>query len=321
MWLMARWRAGLGTGPALVAVTVDHGFRAEAAAEARGVARLAHALGVGHRTLQWTGRKPATGLQEAARLARYRLLAEAARAAGAPAIVTAHTQDDQAETVLFRMARGSGLTGLAGMRSAGPLPGGAGLRLLRPFLSVPKARLVATLAAASVTFAEDPSNRDPRFARPRLRTLLPALAEEGLDAERLALLADRLARAEAALAAAADAACAALVIRQGRRLVLPSDAFLRLPDEIGLRVLGRVVAEAGDEGPAALGKLETLHAGLRSAFRSGSARFRRSLAGALVTLTAEFLAVERAPPRRSRALTTGRGLRRTRPENAVEEAG
>ena len=120
--IAARWAEGLEKRrkqpPKLLAVTVDHGLRPESAREAAAVKRLARRLGVPHRTLHWRGEKPKTGLQEAARIARYRLLAEAAARAGYEHILTAHTLDDQAETVLFRLARGSGLTGLAGMAPA-----------------------------------------------------------------------------------------------------------------------------------------------------------------------------------------------------------
>ena len=111
------------------------------------VKRLARELGVDHRTIKWTASKPTTGLQEKARLARYALLAAAAQRVGAPFVITAHTRDDQAETMLFRMARGSGLAGLAAMAAVSPVPADADIVLYRPLLDISKARLVATLKA------------------------------------------------------------------------------------------------------------------------------------------------------------------------------
>src|SRR5262249_30982488 len=113
--LAARWRAAITEGPRLIAVTIDHGLRPEAADEARVVKKLAKQLGIRHRTLRWTGQKPVSGLQETARAVRYRLLRAAARGTGATHVLTAHTLDDQAETILIRMARGSGLVGLGAM--------------------------------------------------------------------------------------------------------------------------------------------------------------------------------------------------------------
>jgi tRNA(Ile)-lysidine synthase len=324
--LAARWRSARRTGPKLLAVTVDHGLRRSSASEARAVKRLAQALGVPHRTLRWQGRKPATGLQEAARDARYRLLAAAAHKAKARHVLTAHTLDDQAETVLIRMSRGSGLTGLGAMAVASPLPARTKheVMLIRPLLDLPKARLIATLEHAKIAFADDPSNRDPRFTRARLRGVMPVLAREGLDARALALLARRLRRAEAAIDAAVGVAAAEL--SQGPwsdrgPIVFDAEKFARLPAEVALRLLGRAIAHAGDEGPVELRKLESLHEALSEALSEallgadagagrGSVRLRRTLAGALVTLTGSSLAVERAPPRRAgpvrTALTTGR---------------
>jgi tRNA(Ile)-lysidine synthase len=311
MVLAARWRAALKQGPRLIAVTVDHGLRAESGREARVAKKLATRLGLRHRTMRWTGDKPTTGLQEAARAVRYRLLADAALAAGARHILTAHTLDDQAETVLLRMARGSGMTGLAAMaretmfadqpvrrRSADPL------LLVRPLLDLPKARLIATLEASRVAYCEDPSNVDPRFTRARLREVMPVLAGEGLNAERLALLARRLRRAEAAIEFAVGVAVAAVsdaAWTPGAPIALDAEKFIRLPEEVALRVLGRAIVQAAGELPLRLGRLEALHGALtQSNSESNSARpqrVRRTLAGALITLAGGRLTVERAPPR------------------------
>jgi tRNA(Ile)-lysidine synthase len=348
--LAERWRAARKTGPTLVAVTIDHGLRPVSAAEARAVKRLARRLGVRHRTLRWSGQKPKTGLQQAARIARYGLLAAFARTVRANHILTAHTLDDQAETVLIRMCRGSGISGLGGMRSvtslavtpssthaarrtlsrsrrspglvqscsAHPLhPAGGPMRpnlqpktrgdkaggellLVRPFLGIAKARLIATLQAADIPHVEDASNRDPRFARSRLRELMPALARQGLDAGRLALFARRVQRAETALEAAVDVAAARVARRSfanAAAVTLDAGSFFKLPQEIAVRLLARSLAQTGDEGQAQLGKLEALYETLATAREAGSARLRRTLAGAMVTLNKAELTVETAPPR------------------------
>jgi tRNA(Ile)-lysidine synthase len=301
--LAARWAKRLKRAPKLIAVTVDHGLRPEAAREATMVKELARRLGVPHRTLRWRGRKPRAGLQEAARYARYELLAEVATRARFAHILTAHTLDDQAETVLFRLARGSGLFGLTGMAHATPLPlnGVSEIFLVRPLLHLPKARLIATLQAARIAYADDPSNHDPRFTRARLRTLMPALAREGLDARGLARLAARLRRAESTIQVAVQAARSALVPPpwpQHGPIIFETAPFARLPAEVGLRLLGEAIAHTGDEGPVELAKLEILYEALRQA----RSRLRRTLAGALITLDHDHLTVERAPARRRLAM-------------------
>jgi tRNA(Ile)-lysidine synthase len=305
--LAARWREGLRRGPRLTAVTIDHGLRPESAAEVRAVKRIARGLGVAHRIVRWMGKKPATGVQAAARGARYRLLAAAARTVGARHVLTAHTLDDQAETVLFRLARGSGMTGLSGMARRAPLPGDASaLTLVRPLLAVAKSRLVATLRAAAIPYCEDPANADPRFARARLRKVMPLLAAEGLDAGKLAVLARRMARAEAAHESAVQAALTRVSLTEWSNsgpIMLDRRRFGDVPAEVALRLLGRAIGRVGDEGPVELGKLETLFDAIQEGWagRPGTKpRLRRTLAGALVGVEADAIRIERAPPRRSR---------------------
>jgi tRNA(Ile)-lysidine synthase len=325
MWLAARWRRALARGPRLVAVTVDHGLRAEAAAEAREVKRLARILDLPHRTLRWSGAKPRTGLPAAARAARYRLLAQAARAHGATHVLTAHTRDDQAETLLMRMLRGSGIAGLAAMARESEREG---VLLARPFLNVSKSQLIATLKKAKIDFADDPTNRDLNFTRPRIRTLMPLLATEGGDVRNLARLASRLARANAAVEVLADGAERYLALK-GREASHPgfgaktagaktsgaktldaktfdAGAFAAMPEEIRLRLLLRAIDRFGHEGPAELGKVETLLAALDRAAAEKTAgrgvRLKQTLAGALVSLIDGRIRVEPAPPRRRATL-------------------
>jgi tRNA(Ile)-lysidine synthase len=306
MWLMARWRRALARGPRLIAVTIDHGLRASSAREASDVKRLAQNLGLPHHTVRWRAAKPKTGLPAAARAERYRLLAKAAQDHGASHILTAHTRDDQAETLLMRLLRGSGIAGLAAMARESPRHG---VVLARPLLQVSKAQLVATLKKARVTFADDPTNRDPYFTRPRLRALMPALAEEGGDARNLARLAARLARANAAVEVLADGAERYLALKDAEAgdanaKIFHFEAFAAIPEEIRVRLLLRAIDRFGHEGPAELGKVEALLAALERAAakqpKSRALRLRQTLAGAMISLVGRQIRVEPAPPRRRR---------------------
>lgn len=296
MHLLARWSAAR-SGPPLTIATVDHGLRPESADEARFVAREAAALGLPHRTLAWTGEKPGTGLQAAAREARYRLLVDLARVQGASHLVTAHTLDDQAETVLMRMARGSGLAGLAGMRAERDRDG---VTHARPLLAYPKAALVNLCEREGWAFVTDPSNRSELFARVRWRRLMPDLAREGLTAERLARLAERAARADEALdAKATEALALAGAESEGERLAFDGGHLAREPFEIALRMLSLALIRAGlPLDSSRLHRLESCTRRLRAAVRDGEA-LRLTVAGALVHLDrAGRLVIRQEPPRR-----------------------
>lgn len=241
-------------------LTVDHGLRPESADEAAKVGEwIRDWPGIQHAVLKWEGEKPQNRIQEEARNARYALMTEYCRKQGISSIFLAHHQDDQAETFLLRLAMGSGLDGLAAMRPVHTT--GAGLILLRPFLGLPKERLLATAASLGVPFVQDPSNKSDNFARVRLRKSLTALEAEGLSSKRLAVTAERLDRARSALDNIAEKAqiSAALNI-DTTRIVYKVEALRPWPEEIILRVLiqsMKTLRPAGDHLPR-MEKIESL---------------------------------------------------------------
>ena len=253
--LADRWARA--RGGRVLALTVDHRLRPESAKEARQVARWLEARAIAHRILVWDAPKPGANRAALARAARYRLMIAEAAGQGILHLLLAHHLDDQAETLLLRLARGSGVDGLAAMS---PLVELADLRLLRPLLPVPKARLVATLQAMGQDFVEDPSNRSAASARARLRQPLAAIADAGLTARRLAETARRMGRARQALEqAAATLAARAVAIHPAGFARLDPRMLAQGSEETVLRVLARsLMAVAGAAYPPRLENLETL---------------------------------------------------------------
>lgn len=191
-------------GGAAIAVTVDHGLRAESAIEARQVGAWLSARGIRHAIVPWTGPHPKSGIQAAARAARYRLLDGFCRDRGILHLLAGHHRDDQAETVLLRRERASGGDGLAAMAAVRELDHA---RLLRPLLDVPRERLTATLQAAGQDWIDDPSNQNTAMARGRLR-------RTAAGSERVRVLASTQANARARLSAErATAGLAARALR------------------------------------------------------------------------------------------------------------
>ena len=289
MLLVRQWQAARRQSCRVSVFTIDHRLRASSSAEASMVAGRAEELGFKHRILVWKGSKPTTGVEEGARDERYRLLEGAALEWGLSDVLTAHHREDQVETVLMRIGRGSGLSGLRGMRSARPL--GDSIVLRRPLLEVPQDRLRALVAAAGWTPAEDSSNWDEAFMRPRIRRAMPSLAAAGIDSGQIVRSAARLGRADDALDHYAELLLGEAVKSDAFAVAsLTQSSYAAAPVEVRLRALGRVLrAVGGRTWPPPRGdRLEALD---KLLIEGGS--FKRTLAGTHIVASGELATIRR----------------------------
>ncbi len=281
--------------PRLHVLTVDHGLQAHSTRVAQDVCRRAARLGLPCAVLRWRGEKPASGIEEAARGARYDLMARWC-ARHRAALVTAHTLEDQFETFLMRLARGSGLDGLCAMAEQTRLPASdAFVPLLRPLLTVSRTRLRATLRGLGEQWHEDPANRDARFERVRWRRLLPLLREAGITPRAIAAATRRLHRARAALERQVEAFLRAHVaVHPTGHVLVERSAFEDLPEEMRLRALAELMGRLGGTGGRLrdMAGLERLLAWLQT--ESGRARV---LAGAHLARRKRALVIGREPGR------------------------
>ena len=265
----------------IAAATVDHGLRAESADEAAIVGRVCAGLGIPHAVLAVV---VAPGnVQSQARSARYAALADWASEAGLSALATAHHADDQAETLLMRMNRGSGVAGLAGVRARGLVPG-TQMTLLRPLLGFRRAELAAVVKTSGIEPADDPSNDDDGFDRVRLRKALNRA--DWLDVPALAASAAHLADADAALEWAAQREWSECVSRAPLGLTYRPQA----PRAVAMRVIARIVRELDSEEPrgSAVARL----------FASLLARETASIGNLVARVTTEGWSFTKAPQRR-----------------------
>lgn len=258
--LLAQWQQQ-EAGREVHVLTVDHGLRADAAEEAVQVGHWMAAIGLSHQTLKWEGEKPQGAIQAAARRARYDLMAQYCEQNNIQDLLVAHHGDDQAETFLMRLQRGSGVDGLAAMAPSTSLKsGGAQVRLLRPFLSVPRERLIGFMETAGHSWIEDPSNTDDQYLRVQVRQALKVLEGLGLGRDRLVTTARHMARAREALDGEVSRFLAQSCVRHRWGAVRVELGPLQaLPDEISLRVLARLFhAVAGARYGPRFAKLEAL---------------------------------------------------------------
>ena len=224
------------------AITVDHRLRPESGTEAKSVGKTLKIFpNITHRILVWAhDETPSSRVQETARQARYDLIYTYMKKEGLKHLFLGHHQDDQAETVLFRLAKGSGLDGLSGMEPYQETE--EGIVLCRPLLSAAKDGLVAYCQNNNILFHNDPSNEADRFARVRMRRSMDILAQEGLTAKRLSVTARRVSRARKALEELSkNSLNQSILEKDTNRLVLKLSVIQNCPEEIGLRVVLRAM--------------------------------------------------------------------------------
>ncbi|MBM3618253.1 MAG: tRNA lysidine(34) synthetase TilS [Alphaproteobacteria bacterium] len=291
----------------LVAFTVDHALRPDSADEAAQVAAWLSKRGITHRILRWEHREaPSANIQAAARCARYRVLAEACAEAGIRHLLLAHHQDDQAETFLIRLHRGSGVDGLAAMR---PVSQQGALTVLRPLLDMPKTALIAYLEAQNQPWVEDPSNQNLRHTRVKMRQALPALeAATGITAQHFAATSARMARASDYLrqqTALARESC--LTLHDEGYITLHLPEYQLLHPEIALRVLADVFRLMNhDAYRPRFSELEALHASLPEARTLGGCQFIPKHGKMLVVRELAHIAPAQALPVNTPTLWDGR---------------
>jgi tRNA(Ile)-lysidine synthase len=282
---MALMHLLIGSGCQPQVVTVDHGLRAESAGEAEWVAAKCAELGLDHKILKWTGWDGRGNLQDAARTARRRLIADWAKARGIGSVALGHTQDDQAETFLIRLARGSGVDGLSGMAGANH---DDGIAWIRPMLGLGRQELRDWLRGRGLEWLDDPSNEDERFDRVRMRRLMPVLSEAGLTVDRLSATVTGLARAREALEHATLAlANEAAAPSDLGDVVLDLALLEKAPEELRLRLLAWSLQWVSGEGyRPRLASLEAI-----------AETYEGSLHGCLVRREKRGLSIRREPAR------------------------
>jgi len=254
------------TKHSLHALIVDHGLRSGSAGEAKNTAALARSAGWNAHILKWSGGKPTSNIEDAARKARYALMGKWCRLHKARCLFVGHTRNDVAETFLLRLGRGSGVDGLSAMRAVAPYPfeGFGELSVLRPLLDFGREELRAYLQKECIGWREDPMNKDPRFARTRIRELMPALEAAGVSQRRIYDAACHLARAREALEDDMDTFLRThTTINISGNALVDRDALHAAPREIGLRALSKLISEvSGTQYRPRFERLLALYSGL-----------------------------------------------------------
>jgi tRNA(Ile)-lysidine synthase len=232
-----------------IVLTVDHGLRNDSARDTKKVATWAKKAGLAAHVLTWRGRKPKKAIEAAAREARYRLMGDFLAKNRIATLFVGHNLDDQVETFLLRLARGSGLDGLSGMTAVAPwpVPGFAQLRVARPMLGLSRDDLRAYLSALDQPWLDDPMNEDAAFDRVKIRKARAALSKAGLAPARIAAAASHLARARESLEIMTEAVLKRVARASEQGILLDVAALKAAPREVGLRSLAAVLMRIGEQ--------------------------------------------------------------------------
>ena len=243
LYLYSNWKKENAPSQDSLVLTVDHKLRKQSRAEARGVAEICNRIGLPHKILVWNEEHPKSNIQAVAREKRYELMESEMTKIGIKHLLLAHHKNDQAETFLNRLARGSGVYGLAAMSKQVNF---GNLVLLRPLLDVTKDQLIATLETADWSWFEDQTNKDLKYLRTKIRNLIPVLEDVGITVERLAGTAQRMQRVVSALNYSIDVLAKIAIERHpAGPTKLDVKSILDAPEEISMRLLANLVCVVG----------------------------------------------------------------------------
>jgi len=294
MFLTAQWARQNERLDDFCVLTVDHALRENSDREAGEVCSWARALGFECHVLVWQHDGHSSRVQEKARAGRYELMGRWCADHNVAGIITAHNRDDQAETLLMRLARGSGVDGLAAMRAGAQL---FGVEVFRPLLGVSREDLQAVLQQAGHGWIDDPSNDDSRFERVRVRGIMSVLEAAGIDADSINLSASRLQRASVALEDVTDQFMASSVtVFDSGHCEVDRPAFEELADDIAIRVLTRLLEWAGGGSePLRMAKVERLYETLAESEQHTLAGARIAMRKGCFLIGREFGRIEAGP--------------------------
>lgn len=278
--LMNQWAEN--NNKKLVAITIDHELRSESYDEAIKVKKILESLGIKHKIISWSGNKPKSNLQEKARIARYTLLTDYCHQNDIECLVTGHQRNDQAENFIIRAEHGSGVYGLSGIPKVSEFNKKT---IIRPLIDFHREELQNFLISKNISWIEDPSNKNERFARVRARNFLN-LYPQWID--KLANISDNLSKTKECIEYMLEHSMKELVEISYEKALLALDDFNQLPQEIRFRMILNILLNIGSkEKPARSERIE----GLLEKISKGKEFKASTLGGCLISRKKDQLVI------------------------------